>query len=61
VAIFVVVFMRYENNERWSLVIPYMLILVIGITAVFEYVMHIPWPPTFMGTWFPALKAIPSV
>ncbi len=61
VAIFVVVFMRYENNERWSLVIPYMFILVTGITGVFDFVMHIPWPPTLMGTWFPVLKVIPSL
>jgi putative tricarboxylic transport membrane protein len=61
VAVFVVFFMRYENSERWSLVIPYMVVLVLGITVVFEYVMHIPWPQTFLGTWFPELKVIPSV
>jgi hypothetical protein len=61
VAIFVVVFMRYENSERWTLVIPYMLILVLAITIVFEFVIHVPWPPTFLGTWFPALKVIPSL
>ena len=27
VAVFVVFFMRYENSERWSLVIPYMVVL----------------------------------
>jgi hypothetical protein len=24
-------------------------------------VMAVPWPPTLLGQWFPAFKAIPSV
>jgi TctA family transporter len=61
VGLFVVVFMRYENNERWTLVIPYASILLIAITLIFEMVMHIPWPPTLLGTWWPWLKFIPSL
>jgi TctA family transporter len=58
VALFVVFFMRYENSERWPLVITYATVLVIAITFVFEHVMHIPWPPTLLAQWFPALKSI---
>jgi hypothetical protein len=58
VGLFVVFFMRYENSERWTLVITYATVLVIAITFVFEHVMHIPWPPTLLGQWFPALKSI---
>jgi TctA family transporter len=61
VGIFVVFFMRYENRERWTLIITYATILVISITFVFEHIMHIPWPPTYFGQWFPVLKMIPSV
>ncbi len=61
VAVFVVFFMRFENNERWSLVIPYTVILLVSISFVFDYVMSIPWPPTLIGQWFPGLKFIPSV
>ena len=61
VCVFVVFFMRYENKERWTLILPYAIILVVSITFVFEHIMHIPWPPTFFGAWFPALKMIPSV
>jgi hypothetical protein len=50
--------MRYENSERWTLVITYATVLVIAITFVFEHVMHIPWPPTLLGQWFPELKSI---
>ena len=61
VAVFVVFFMRYEASERWSLVIPYAICTVIFIYVAFDYFMAVPWPPTLMGDWFPALKAIPSV
>ncbi len=61
VAIFVVVFMRVEGPERWSLVIPYAGLLVLGIYVAFHVFMAVPWPPTLIGTWFPALKVIPSV
>jgi hypothetical protein len=61
VAVFVVFFMRYEARERWSLVIPYAAILVAFIWFAFDYFMAVPWPPTLLGQWFPALKVIPSV
>src|SRR5207244_620100 len=56
VALFVIFFMRFEGNERWSLVIPYAVILVLGIYIAFDMFMAVPWPPTLLGTWFPALK-----
>jgi heme/copper-type cytochrome/quinol oxidase subunit 4 len=62
IGLFVVFFMRYENSERWPLVITYATVLVIAVTFVFEHIMHIPWPPTFLGQWFPELKAfVPSL
>jgi TctA family transporter len=60
-ALFVVFFMRYENNERWSLVLPYAALLAAAISFVFDYVMSVPWPPTLLGAWYPALKVIPSI
>jgi Tripartite tricarboxylate transporter TctB family len=61
VAVFVVFFMRYENQERWSLIIPYTVLLLVSISFIFDYIMSVPWPPTYIGNWFPALKFIPSV
>lgn len=61
IAVFVIFFMRYENQERWTLVIPYAVVLLVAISFVFDNIMSIPWPPTFMGQWFPYLKFIPSV
>jgi hypothetical protein len=59
--LFVIFFMRVEGRERWSLVIPYAAILVLGIYIAFDKFMAVPWPPTLIGTFFPALKFIPSV
>jgi putative tricarboxylic transport membrane protein len=61
VALFVVIFMRYENKERWKLVIIYAMVLVFSISFVFDNVMSIPWPPTLIAQWFPALKFLPSI
>jgi hypothetical protein len=61
VALLVVFFMRFEGQERWQLVIPYALVLVLSIYVVFDVFMAVPWPPTLLGQWFPAMKAIPSV
>jgi TctA family transporter len=61
VAVFVVVFMRLEGQERWTLVITYAAVLVGTIFVVFDRFMSIPWPPTLLGQWFPALKFIPSM
>jgi TctA family transporter len=61
VGVFVVFFMRYEAKERWPLVIPYAVVLVLFIWLAFDYFMAVPWPPTLIGQWFPMLKAIPSV
>ncbi|MBX9738859.1 MAG: tripartite tricarboxylate transporter permease [Beijerinckiaceae bacterium] len=63
VPIFVIAFMRLEETkERWSLVIPQAVILTIFVYILFDQLLTIPWPPTLVGGWFPALKGlIPSV
>jgi hypothetical protein len=61
VALFVVIFMRYENKEPWKLVITYAMVLVFSISFVFDNVMSIPWPPTLIAQWFPGLKFLPSI
>jgi hypothetical protein len=60
-AIFVIVFMRLEGPENWKLIIPYVVVLIIGITVAFDMFMSLPWPPTLLGKLVPALKIIPSV
>jgi TctA family transporter len=60
--VFVILFMRLEGRERWSLVIPYALILVIFIYIVFDQFMAVPWPATLLGSWLPELRPfVPSL
>jgi TctA family transporter len=61
VAVFVIFFMRFEAKERWSLVIPYSICMVIFIYFGFDQFMAIPWPQSLIGQWIPALKVIPTV
>lgn len=61
VAIFVVLFMRIENREPWKLVIPQVVALVAFIYFVFDQLLTIPWPQTYIGEWIPALRMIPTV
>jgi TctA family transporter len=60
-AIFVVIFMRLEGPERWKLVIPYVTVLILAVWLAFDFFMSLPWPPTLLGKFFPAMKFIPSV
>ena len=60
--VFVIVFMRLEGPERWSLVIPYAVTVYVFIYIAFDQFMAVPWPQTLVGTWFPELKKfVPSL
>jgi putative tricarboxylic transport membrane protein len=61
VPIFIISFMRLEGREPWRIVIPMAAAVVLLIYVVFDQLLAIPWPPTLAGTFFPILKAIPSV
>jgi len=59
--VFIISFMRIEGREPWKIVIPMAAAVVLLIYVVFDQLLAIPWPPTLAGTFFPVLKAIPSV
>jgi TctA family transporter len=61
VPLFVIAFMRVENRERWTIVIPQAIGLTVFIYVVFDQLLTVPWPQTVLGSWIPALKLIPSV
>jgi hypothetical protein len=62
VPIFVVLYMRLEGPEPWKLVIPQAAGLTVFIWVVFDKLLTIPWPQTYLGIWFPVVKEfIPSV
>jgi hypothetical protein len=59
--LFVVAYMRLENREPWQLVLAHAAVLTGFVYVVFERILHVPWPETLLGRWFPMLKFIPSV
>ena len=61
VPLFVVGYMRLENREPWKLVLGQAAGLTLFIYVVFHRLLTVPWPETLLGTWFPALKVIPSL
>jgi len=61
VPLFVIAYMRLENREPWKLVLPQALVLTAFFYFVFDQLLNMAWPETLLGTWFPALKVIPSL
>jgi TctA family transporter len=61
VPFFVVAYMRLEGPEKWRHAFMMAAIMMTLIYIVFDQLLTIPWPPTFLGTWFPVFKMIPSV
>ncbi len=62
VFVFVVLYMRIEGNEKWRLTLPIAAGITVFAYAVFERLLHLPWPHTVLGGWFPVLKDwIPSI
>ena len=61
VPIFIVAYMRLEGRELWSLTLPMAAAMTLFIYLLFDRLLAIPWPQTWLGTLLPALKAIPGV
>ncbi|WP_454853025.1 tripartite tricarboxylate transporter permease [Rhizobium binxianense] len=62
VPLFVIAYMWFEQRERWLLMLAYAAAIALFVYVVFDRLLSIPWPPTLLGTWFPALHAvIPSM
>jgi len=61
VPIFVIAYMRLEGPEKWRHAAIMAVVMVTLIYIVFDQLLTIPWPPTLLGTYFPAFKVIPSV
>jgi TctA family transporter len=59
--VFVIAYMRLENRERWTLVLTQAVCMTAFVVLLFDQTLHIQFPPTFLGSWFPALKVIPSL
>ena len=61
VPIFVVAFMRIEAREKWTIIFSHVVVLTLIVYVIFDQLLHIPWPNTFFGQWFPQLSFIPTL
>jgi hypothetical protein len=61
VPVFILAYMRAEGREKWRLSAVLAACVTLLIYVLFDRLLAIPWPPTVIGDWFPALHAIPSV
>ncbi|WP_322044052.1 tripartite tricarboxylate transporter permease [Paraburkholderia sp. J67] len=57
VPIMIVAFMRVEGRESWRLSLILAACVTVFLFVVFDQIIHIPWPSSFLGQWFPALDA----
>jgi len=55
--LFVITYMRIEGRTRWLIIamiaVPYWLMTY----GLFQEMLHLPWPQSILGDWFPALRA----
>lgn len=61
IPVFVIAFMRIEARERWRLVLSMAAGLTLFVYVVFDQLLALAWPQTFVGALIPALHAIPSM
>jgi hypothetical protein len=62
VPIFIICFMRVEAREPWKIVLPMAAFMCIFIYALFDQLLTIPWPGSFLGDFIPWFKEhIPSM
>lgn len=61
IPIFVAAYMWFEGREKWYVILGHAVVLMLVVYFIFDRLLRIPWPQTFIGQWFPALTAIPSV
>ena len=62
VPLFIILLMRIEGREPWRIVLPMAIFMCVFIYVLFDQLLAIPWPPSVLGDFVPALKGvIPSV
>ena len=55
VPLMIVAFMRVEGRESWRLSLILAACVTVLLYVVFDRIIHIPWPDSLLGQWFPAL------
>lgn len=61
VPLFIALYMRVEGRENWKHILGQVVLITVAVYVVFDRLLNLPWPTTFIGQIFPALTIIPSV
>ncbi|SDG27698.1 tripartite tricarboxylate transporter permease [Pelagibacterium luteolum] len=61
IPIFVAAYMWFEGREKWPLILGQAVVLTLVVYVIFDQLLRIPWPQTYLGQWVPALTFIPTV
>jgi TctA family transporter len=61
IPLFVVLYMRLEGKEPWARTLLQATVLTLFVYGVFDQLLNLPWPETYLGTYFPYLRFIPSL
>ena len=56
VPIFVIAFMRVEAREPWTITLPMAIFMTLFIYFLFDWLLAIPWPGSFLGDVWPFWK-----
>lgn len=61
VPVFIIAFMRIEAKEPWRITLPMAIIMCVFIYLLFDKLLDVPWPGSFLGDYWPFWKEhVPS-
>ena len=55
--VFMLLYMRYGGGESWSLTLKVAAPIFAIWYGLFHHLLHLPWPPSLIGDFFPALRS----
>jgi hypothetical protein len=59
--LFLVGYMRYGGDESWKLALYVAVPLWIMWYLLFDRLIHVAWPQSLLGDWFPALRELSTL
>ncbi|RWR04411.1 tripartite tricarboxylate transporter permease [Paenirhodobacter populi] len=58
VPVIIIAYMRIEGRERWPLCVILALCVTVLEYVIFDRIIHVAWPGSLLGEWFPVLRAV---
>ena len=61
VVVFLIAYMRFAGRESWTMTFSVAVPLAVGAYILFHNILHIPWPLSVVGRWFPAVHEMQAI